>query len=112
MKGERNRRRLHEEVEKRFYPLGQFLGGHLHQDWPKLHGTPEQAVGKAIEEYPVELRQELRRKMAALLMELTDDWQLRDALNRALGVNVHFKTPAAARAFALDVEARLIASLN
>ena len=110
--GERTRRQLHEDIEKRFYPLGQFLGGYLHQDWPRSHGTPEQAIDKAIEEYPVELRQEVQRKLKALLTELTDDWQLRDALNRALGVNVHFKTPQAARAFALDVEARLLASLS
>lgn len=112
MSSERTRRSLNEDLAERFFPLGQFLGAYLHQDWPRFHATPEQAVEQAIQEYPDELRQEVRRKLHALLTELTDDWELRDALNRALGVSVHFKKPEAARAFAMDVETKLMASIK
>jgi len=112
MGGGRTRRSLHEEIAQRFFPLGQFLGCYLHQDWPRFHATPEEAVEQAIEEYPIELRQDVRRKLHALLTELTDDWELRDALNEALGVSVYFKKPEAARAFAMDVEAKLMASIK
>lgn len=103
---------LREDMDRRFYRLGQFLGGYLHEDWPYFHGTPERAVDKAIEEYPIDLRQEVRRELRALLSEVTEDDRLLDVLNWGLGVNVHFKKPEEARAFAEDVEARLMRSIK
>lgn len=103
---------LREDMDRRFYRLGQFLGGYLHEDWPHFYRTPERAVDKAIEEYPIELRQEVRRELRALLSEVTEDEKLRDVLDSGLGVNVHFKKPEEARAFAEDVEARLMRSIK
>ena len=99
-------------MDQRFYRLGQFLGCYLHEDWPHLYGTPEKAVEKAIEEYPIELRQQVRRELQAVLSEATEDDKLRDVLNLGLGVNVHFQKSEEARTFAEDVEARLIRSIK
>lgn len=112
MTGRRARQMLREDMDRRFYRLGLFLGGYLHQDWPRLYGTPEMAVQKAIEEYPIELRQQVRRELHAVLSEATEDDKLRDVLNWGLGVNVHFKKPEEARAFAEDVEAKLMESIE
>lgn len=112
MTGRRTRRLLREDMDRRFYRLGQFLGGYLHVDWRELYGTPEGAVEKAIEEYPIELRQQVRRELNAVLAEATEDDKLRDVLNSGLGVKVHFKKPQEARAFAVDVEARLMRSIK
>lgn len=112
MTGRRARQMLREDMDRRFYRLGQFLGGYLHEDWPHFYRTPERAVDKAIEEYPIELRQEVRRELRALLSEVTEDEKLRDVLDSGLGVNVHFKKPEEARAFAEDVEARLMRSIK
>jgi hypothetical protein len=112
MTGRRARQMLREEMDRRFYRLGQFLGGYLHQDWPHFYGTPEKAVEKAIEEYPIELRQQVRRELLVVLSEATEDKELRKALNEGLGVNVHFKKPEEARAFAQEVEAKLMRSIT
>lgn len=103
---------LREEMAQRFYRLGQFLGCYLHEDWPELHGTPERAVEKAIEEYPIELRQQVRRELHDVLSETAEDDKLRDVLNWGLGVNVHFKKPQEARTFAEDVETKLMRSIT
>ncbi|WP_373490841.1 contact-dependent growth inhibition system immunity protein [Parasphingorhabdus sp.] len=93
MVGRRSNQMLREDMERRFYRLGQFLGGYLHEDWPKLYGTPEIALGKAMEESPIELRQQARRELTRVLAEFEEDKKLREVLNSGLGVNVFFKKP-------------------
>ena len=112
MAGRRARQLLREDIDRRFYRLHQFLGAYLHEDWPQESGTPERAVERAIEEYPIELRQQVRRELRAVLSEATEDERLRDLLNVGFGVNVHFKKAEEARAFANDVEARLLRSIK
>lgn len=112
MTGRRAREILREEMDRRFYRLGQFLGCYLHEDRRELHGTPERAVEKAIEEYPIELRQQVRRELHDLLSETTEDDKLRDVLNWGLGVNVYFRKPEEARIFAENVEAKLMRSIK
>jgi hypothetical protein len=112
MVGRRTRRLLREDMDRRFYRLGQFLGAYLHEDLAYYHGTPMRAVEEAIETYPIEERQEVRRELHALLCETTDDDKLRDILNWGFGVAVHFKRPEEARTFAKDVEARLVRSIK
>ena len=67
MTGKRTRKLLREDMDQRFYRLGQFLGGYLHHDWPHFHGSPECAVNQAIDGYPIELRQQVRRELQAML---------------------------------------------
>ena len=104
--------RYRDEAEARYPTLSQFLGGYLHEDWPEMHGTPEAAVDKAISEYPIELRRVVRKELADLLMRTEDDTQLRSLLNTGLGVNVYFKKPAESRAFAQEVERKLLSSIQ
>ncbi|HEX8625614.1 MAG TPA: contact-dependent growth inhibition system immunity protein [Allosphingosinicella sp.] len=95
------------------YPLlNQFLGGYLHEDWPIFSGTPEKAVEQAIAEYPVPARQQVRRELAALLEGCEDDVRLGRILNDDFGVNLHFKKPGEARAFAEAVERKLLMSIK
>jgi hypothetical protein len=103
---------MREEMEQRFYRLGQFLGCYLHQDWPEMHGTPGKAVDAAISEYPTELRQQVRHELTLLLEETADDIELRSKLNEGLGVCIHFKNPSEARAFAEDAAAKLMLSIK
>ena len=77
-----------------------------------MYGTPETAVEKAISEYPIELRRTVRRELAHLLEHTEDETQLRSLLNDGLGVNVYFKKPAEARAFAQEVERKLLSSIQ
>ena len=112
MTGRRARRLLWEDMETRFYRLQQFLGSYLHEDWPIHHGTPEKAVEDAISEHPVELLQQVRRELRTVMLECPDDAELLGVLNDGLGVNVYFKKPAEARAFAEDVEEKLLASIK
>jgi hypothetical protein len=112
MTGRRARRLLREEMERKFYRLGQFLGGYLHEDWTHLYGTPEKAIEEAIADYPIELRKQVRRELHALLSASSEDDELRDVLNWGLGVKVHFKKPEEARAFAEHVEAKLMESIK
>ena len=100
------------ETEARYPLLGQFLGGYLHEDWSLCSGTPEKAVDQAIAEYPVPLRQQVRRELAGLLQGCDDDARLRAILNDGLGVNVYFKHPREAREFAEEVERKLLQSIN
>lgn len=109
-RGERIRKR--EEVECLYPTLAQFLGGYLHEDWPIFSGSPENAVDQAIAEYPVEDRQQVCRELAGLLEGSDDDVRLRDVLNDGLGVNVYFKKPAEARAFAEEIERKLLTSIK
>ena len=106
------RRLLREQMDERFYRLGQFLGCYLHEDWPEDSGTPEAAVDKAISEYPVELLQQTRRELETVLKEFSDDTRLRAVLNNGLGVNVYFKRPAEARDFAELVEQKLMSAIR
>lgn len=73
-----------------------------------MHGTPEAAVDRAIAEYPAELLREVRHELATLLKHNSDDTQLRSMLNDGLGVNVYFKKPSDARAFAEQVDSKLL----
>ena len=112
MTGRRARQHLHDDMERRYYRLQQFLGCYLHEDRSILYGTPEQAVDTAISEYPVDLRQQVRHELAALLADIEDDKQLRTVLNDGLGVNLHFRQAVEARAFAQDIERRLLDSIK
>jgi hypothetical protein len=112
MIGRRTRELLREEMDRRFYRLGQFFGCYLHEDWPELHGTPEKAVEKAIEDYPVDILQQVRRELRDVLSDTAEDEELRDVLNWGLGVNVHFKKPEEARTFAEAVETQLMRSIK
>lgn len=104
--------RLHKEVEARWPLLAQFLGGYLHEDWTFENETPQGAVEQAISAYPVEMRQQVRRELVDLLSRTDDDTRLRRMLNDGLGVNVYFREPSEARAFAEDVERSLLASIK
>ena len=99
-------------MDRRFFRLQQFLGGYLNEGWPYVHGTPERAVETAIDECPIELRQQVRRELHAVLSEVTDDKEFLEVLNLGLGVNVHFKRPEEARTFAEGVEAKLMRSIK
>ena len=112
MTGSRARRLLREEMERRYYRLRQFLACYLHEDWPEFYGSPQRAIDVAIAEYPIELRQQVRKELATLLDEAPDDVELREKLNNGLGVCVYFKEPGEARAFALDAEERLMTSIK
>ena len=112
MNGRRAQRLLREEMGQRFYRLGQFLGCYLHEDWPEMHGTPSKAIDAAISEYPIKLLQQVRHEFALLLEETPNDVELRSKLGEGLGVRVHFKDPAEARAFAEQAEAKLMRSIK
>jgi hypothetical protein len=104
--------RVRDEAEARYPALTQFFGCYLHEDWPIFSGTPEKAVDDAIASYPVEIRKQVRRELADLLQRTPDDTQLRKVLNVGLGVNLHFKRTAKARAFALEVHEKLLQSIK
>jgi cobalamin biosynthesis protein CobT len=106
------RARLRDEMERRYYRLHQFLTCYFHEDRDLLYGSVEDALATAIAEYPVELRQQVRRQLAALMEEQPDDAMLRRALNDGLGVNLYFRKPAEARAFAEMVERELLESIK
>ncbi len=112
MTGRRTQEMLREEMGRRFHSLRQFLGCYLHEDWPELHGTPERAIDKAVEEYPIEFQRQVRRELHDVLSETEEDGKLRDVLNWGLGVNVHFTKPEEARTFAQDVETKLMRSIK
>lgn len=101
--------RTWEDVEKRFPRLQQFFGCYLHEDRP---GTPLAAVDEAIADYPLELRQQVRRELAELLGSTDEDTSLRRLLNDGLGVNVYFRKPREARTFAEEVERKLLGSIK
>lgn len=103
---------LRTESEARYPLLWQFFGAFLHEDWPIFSGTPEKAVEQAIADYTVPLRQQARRELVSLLERCDDDSDLRRILNDGLGVNVYFKEAGEARAFAEDVERKLIESIK
>ena len=109
MKGQR----LREEMERRYPLLHQFFTCALNQDWPILSGMPEAAVDAAIAGSSLERRREVRRELAALLSEFEgDDPRLRKALNDGLGVNLGFRKPAAARAFAEETGRKLTQAID
>ncbi len=108
MTGRRARGLLRDDMESRFYRLGQFLG-YFHED---RDGTPEQVLEAAIADYPVELRQQVRRELAAVMTEYPEDDDLRTVLNDGLGVNVYFRKPEEARQFAAMVQQRLFDSIE
>lgn len=88
------------EIAERRYPLlHRFLGGYLHQGWPELHGSAEGAIADAIADYSDDLRSKVRDELAGLATEVSDDTDLRAALNDGFDVCVHFPKPRAARAF-------------
>ena len=104
--------RYRDEAEGRYAKLSQFLGGVLHEDRQEMYGTPEAAVDCAIAEYPVELLREVRHELVTMLDRCSDDTQLRSLMKFGLGVNLHFKKPAEARAFAEQVGAKLLAAIQ
>lgn len=103
--------RVRAEAEARYPTLRQFLGCYLHEDRP-CGATPQDAVDTAIAEYPVACRQQVRRELVALLGSTDEDTSLRRVLNDGLGVNVYFRKPREARAFAEEVERKLLASIR
>ena len=95
------------------YPaLAQFFGFYLGEDWREHSVTPEMAVDNAIADFPVDVLQQARRELAALLDSCGEDSRLRDVLNDGLGVNVRFRIPAEARSFAVNAERRLLAAIQ
>lgn len=104
--------RLRLEMEALYPLLGRFLGGYLHEDWPIISGTPEKAVDDAIADYPVPLQQQVRRELVSLLQRCGDDSGLSRILNDGLGVYVHFSSAGEARAFAADIERKLLESIQ
>ena len=99
-------------MERRFYRLRQFLGGYFHEDRAVIHGSSEQALAAAMADYPGEMRRQVRRELVAVMDEYVDDVDLRRVLNHGLGVNLYFRKPKEARAFAEGVERKLSASLE
>ena len=77
-----------------------------------MYGSSQGAIDAAIAEYPIDLIQQTRRELAAVLAETPDDKHLRDLLNDGLGVTVYFKEPSEARQFAADVEAKLMTAIK
>jgi hypothetical protein len=112
MTGRRAREKLRETADARFPGLWQFFGCSLHEDWPELNGSMDEAIARAIADRPVELRQQVRRELKDLLSEMSADGELRDMLNKGLGVNVRFRKPEDARAFAEEVAAKLERSIE
>jgi hypothetical protein len=112
MTGRRARRLIAEDMGKRYQSLSQFLACYLHEDVRLDYGTPEKAIDAAINDYPVELRQQVRPEVRSLLAEKQDDVELRTALNDGLGVRVYFKEAQEARKFAEEVERKLLASIE
>ena len=100
------------EAGARYPMLQQFLGCYLHQDWPEESGTPQRAVEEAIADCPLERRRQVRRELAALLRSTDEDTSLRRVLNDGLGVEVYFREPSEARAFAEEVERKLLESVR
>ncbi len=103
---------MREATRARYPALDECLGFYLGEDWPEYSVTPEMAVDNAIAEYPINILQQARRELAALLDSCDDDDRLRDILNNGLGVNVRFRMPAEARSFAVEVERRLLAAIQ
>lgn len=112
MTGRREIQLLQEDVKRRFWCLWQFFGYVGGEDWPRRYGTPEAAVDAAISEYPVELRQEARHQLVAVMAENEDDKAFERVLIDGFGVNVNFKLPSEARAFAETIESRLLGSIK
>jgi hypothetical protein len=104
--------RVRAETEARYATLRQFLACYLHEDCLPDYGSPQQAVDAAIVEYGPAARQQVLRELIALLSSTDDDTRLRRFLNDGLGVNVSFRKPAEARAFAQEVERKLLASMK
>ena len=104
--------RLRLETEARYPLLSQFLGCYLHEDWDIFSGTPEKAVDQAIAESGVSIRQRVRGELIDLLEGCDDDVRLRRIINDGLGVNLWFKQPGEARAFAEQVERKLLLSIK
>jgi CdiI immunity protein len=102
--------RVRAEVEARYPALRQFFGCHLHADCLIDYATPHQAVDAAIAVAPAAHRQRLRRELADLLGSTDEDTRLRRVLNDGLGVNLSFRKPREARAFAEAVERKLLES--
>ena len=60
--------------------LWQFLGAYLHQDWPEVHGTVEQALEDFISEDPA-LARGLPSEVAALLASEPSEAELEQRMN-------------------------------
>lgn len=101
--------RIWAEMEALYPTLQQFFGCYLHED---RCATPQQAVDAAIADYPLPHRQCVRRELADLLGSTQDDTRLRRVLNDGLGVNVFFRKPGEARAFAEEAQRKLLQSIK
>jgi hypothetical protein len=102
--------RVRAEIEARYPLLRQFLFCHLHVDCLIDFDSPEQALDAALAETPPDLRQRLRRELAALLGSTEDDTRLRRLINDGFGVPLAFRKPAQAREFAEALERKLLAA--
>ena len=108
----RRSRELRLEANERWPNLCQFLGGHLHQDWPIHSGSPEKAVEHALAEWDLAGRR-------SVLVEWRDWNQIRGcrpdvttSMNDELGVDVFFETDLEARQFMNMVYDKLITSVR
>jgi hypothetical protein len=108
----RRRRELNQEAKERWPTLYQFIGGYLHEDWPEMYGTPADAVGVAISEYPLELQQQVLREWRDWNSSVGAVDDIRSLLGDGLGACVHFKTQLEARHFMNSVYDRLIESVR
>lgn len=103
---------VRDEAEARYPTLRQFLGCYLHEDRAFDGATPQKSVDAAIADYALAHRQQVRRELVDLLERVEDDTRLRRILNDGLGANVYFHKPAEARAFAEEVERKLLFSIK
>jgi hypothetical protein len=105
------RARLRVEMARRFYRLSQFFGCYFHQDFGVVHGAVEDARAAAIAGHSVELRQQVRRELRAVMDEYPDPKVLAAVLD-GLGVSFYSTEPGWARVFAEMVERELLASIK
>lgn len=106
------RARFREEMERRFYRLSQFFGCYFHQDFDIIHGSVEDALAAAIADHSVELRQQVRRELRAVMDEYPDPKVLAAVLGDGLGVCFYSTEPGWARGFTEMVERELLASIK
>ena len=99
-------------MERRYSRLYQFFGCYFHQDFGIMHGSVEDALAAAIADHSVELRQQVRRELRAVMDEYPDPKMLAAVLNDGLGVCFYSTKPGWARDFAEMAERELLASIK
>jgi hypothetical protein len=85
---------------------------YLHQDWPDDHGSPDKAIDAAIDENPLDFRQEVARQWWNWNATEGAQYDPRSAINDGLGVEVIFENPDEARQFMNAVYDKLVVSIR